>query len=78
MGLEPPWKKNFPQKSFFIPLFLNNRYINRYFLHLKAVSHGGLHFRAIISHSESVFLDEGQGASGGVSYFANFLINLDQ
>ena len=27
---------------------------------------------------ESVFLDEGQGASGGVSYFANFLINLDQ
>ena len=32
MGLEPPWKKNFPQKSFFIPLFLNNRYINRYYL----------------------------------------------
>ena len=31
MGLEPPWKKNFPQKSFFIPLFLNNRYINRYY-----------------------------------------------
>ena len=28
--------------------------------------------------SESVFFDEGQGASGGVSYFANFLINLDQ
>ena len=28
--------------------------------------------------SESVFLDEGQGASGGVSYFANFFINLDQ
>ena len=27
---------------------------------------------------ESVFLDEGQGESGGVSYFANFLINLDQ
>ena len=27
---------------------------------------------------ESVFLDEGQEASGGVSYFANFLMNLDQ
>ena len=28
-------------------------------------------------HSESVVLDDGQGASGGVSYFANFHINLD-
>ena len=28
--------------------------------------------------AESVFLDEGEGASGGMSYFANFFINLDQ
>ena len=27
---------------------------------------------------ESVFLDAGQRASGGLSYHANFLINLDQ
>ena len=31
-----------------------------------------------LQNSESVFLDEGQGASGGVSYFAIFFINLDQ
>ena len=30
------------------------------------------------SSSESVFLNEGYGASGGVSYCANFFIDLDQ
>ena len=33
--------------------------------------------RANPAISESVFLDKGQGASEGVFYFANFLINLD-
>ena len=27
---------------------------------------------------ESAILDEGEGASGGVSYFVNFFINIDQ
>ena len=41
---------------------------------------GGLYYEVGVElmQAELVFLDEGQGASGGVSYFANFLINFDQ
>ena len=38
----------------------------------------GLNHGVMAGPAESVFLDEGQGASFGASYFANFSINLDQ
>ena len=39
---------------------------------------GAREFEENALSSESVFLDEGYGASGGVNYLANFFINLNQ
>ena len=54
-----------------LPFILKHRLWNQ-----EKVIRGGE--KVVAGRPESVFLDEGQGASGGVSYFANFLVNLDQ